>query len=239
MTKKCKVAITGASGFIGRYVIDELIKHSVSVVALVKEPNSIDSFESNTVQIVKFDIHDVREGVYDKVRDVDALIHLAWNGLPNYKSLHHIEQELPAHYIFLKNMINNGLKSLFVSGTCFEYGMQSGRLSEDMCAKPSNPYGYSKRSLYRQLKYLQEVKPFLLTWGRLFYLFGKRQSPNALYSQLLNAVKQKEKVFNMSGGEQLRDYLSVSVVAKYIVDLALQKKDIGIINICSGQPNFG
>ncbi len=40
----------------------------------------------------------------------------------------------------------------------------------------------------------------------------------------------------MSGGEQLRDYLPVTDVAKYIVSLALQGKDIGNVNICSGKP---
>ena len=40
----------------------------------------------------------------------------------------------------------------------------------------------------------------------------------------------------MSGGEQLRDYLSVAEAAKHIVSLALIKKDIGTINVCSGSP---
>ena len=40
----------------------------------------------------------------------------------------------------------------------------------------------------------------------------------------------------MSGGEQLRDYLPVTDVAKYLVALALARKDIGVVNICSGKP---
>jgi dTDP-6-deoxy-L-talose 4-dehydrogenase (NAD+) len=40
----------------------------------------------------------------------------------------------------------------------------------------------------------------------------------------------------MSGGEQLRDYLPVEVVAENIVKIALQNKIQGIINNCSGQP---
>jgi dTDP-6-deoxy-L-talose 4-dehydrogenase (NAD+) len=40
----------------------------------------------------------------------------------------------------------------------------------------------------------------------------------------------------MSGGEQLRDFLPVEVVAGHLVNLALAQIDCGSINICSGRP---
>ena len=40
----------------------------------------------------------------------------------------------------------------------------------------------------------------------------------------------------MSGGEQSRDYLPVTEVARHLVSLALAGKDNGIVNICSGIP---
>ena len=40
----------------------------------------------------------------------------------------------------------------------------------------------------------------------------------------------------MSGGEQLRDYLPVNKMAKYIVQISIQNRINGIINCCSGQP---
>jgi dTDP-6-deoxy-L-talose 4-dehydrogenase (NAD+) len=67
-------------------------------------------------------------------------------------------------------------------------------------------------------------------------MFGKGQNPNSILAQLENALKNKEAVFNMSGGEQLRDYLPVEKVAEYIVWIALQKTTEGIINCCSGSP---
>ena len=47
---------------------------------------------------------------------------------------------------------------------------------------------------------------------------------------------KNEKKFNMSGGKQLRDYLHVEKVAKFIVKISLQNKINGIINCCSGKP---
>ncbi len=54
--------------------------------------------------------------------------------------------------------------------------------------------------------------------------------------KLKEAVVRGDKVFNMSGGEQLRDYLPVGEIARQIVRLAMMEHDIGVINICSGEP---
>jgi len=49
-------------------------------------------------------------------------------------------------------------------------------------------------------------------------------------------VEQGDAVFNMSGGEQLRDYLPVKDVARYIAALAVSGKGAGLVNVCSGKP---
>ena len=71
---------------------------------------------------------------------------------------------------------------------------------------------------------------------RLFYMYGDEQPDNTLYSQLRQAVSRGDITFNMSGGEQLRDYLRVEEVAQQIVQLAIAQKNIGTINVCSGNP---
>ena len=67
-------------------------------------------------------------------------------------------------------------------------------------------------------------------------MYGRGQSPNSLLSQLDRALAMNEPVFNMSGGEQERDYLPVEKVAANIVKIALQQAVRGIINCCSGKP---
>ena len=164
------------------------------------------------------------------------MIHLAWEGLPNYKAAFHIETNLPGHFAFLTNLVKSGLTNLTVTGTCFEYGMQEGRLEETMPAQPANPYAKAKDALRTSLQQLQHQHPFHLKWVRLFYMYGKGQNPKSLLSQLQQALDDEAEVFNMSGGEQVRDYLPVEKVAEYIVQIALQNWVEGIINCCSGQP---
>ena len=229
-----KIAMTGASGFIGRHVLTELLKQEVEIVAITR--GAFPAELSRVVRTIEVDISHPAPSCFEKIGCPEILLHLAWGGLPNYKSLHHFETELPGQYHFLKILVESGLPSLLVTGTCFEYGKQSGSLSEEMLAQPNNPYGYAKNALRLQLEFLKLANPFSLTWARLFYMYGQGQSNASLFTKLKEAVVRGDKVFNMSGGEQLRDYLPVGEIAGQIVRLAMLKRDIGVINICSGEP---
>lgn len=233
-TNIVKIAITGATGFIGHAVLAELSRRNIAAVACVHTGH--EAFSAAGHHVVALDIHNAANDVFIKLGRPDILIHLAWSGLPNYRSLHHIETELPAQYRFLSGLVKAGLPSLVVAGTCFEYGMQSGSLHEDLPTRPENPYGFAKDSLRRKLEFLKAVQPFALTWARFFYLHGKGQAENSLLPQLHRAVVAGEKVFNMSGGEQLRDYLPVEEAARLLVELAVSGRDNGVVNISSGKP---
>lgn len=231
-----RIALTGAAGFIGRYVLAELNAiESVEVVAVSRLLRD-DLVEIRNGRWVQMDISQPTPNAYYALGSPEILIHLAWNGLPNYRSLHHFEEELPIQYAFLKRLVEQGLKSLVVTGTCFEYGMQSGALSEEIETRPANPYGFAKDTLRKQLQFLQAIHPFNLTWVRLFYMYGDGQPDSSLIPQLKKAVERGDKVFNMSRGEQLRDYLPVKEVAGKLVSLALKQENIGTINICAGKP---
>jgi dTDP-6-deoxy-L-talose 4-dehydrogenase (NAD+) len=230
-----KIAVTGATGFVGCHVLQQLAARGIETVAVART-ESPPAADARRIEWVCMDIVNAPEDAFDRLGRPDVLIHLAWGGLPNYRSLHHFETELPAQYRFLKSLVEAGLTDLMVTGTCFEYGMQSGPLHEDLETRPANPYGFAKDTLRRQLRYLQTVRPFNLGWARLFYLFGEGQAENSLLPQLQRAVARGDTAFDMSGGEQLRDYLPVSEAACHLVNLAEQRVDLGVVNVCSGRP---
>jgi nucleoside-diphosphate-sugar epimerase len=230
-----KIAVTGASGFIGRYVLAELSKLPVEIVALTREAKSLDRWR-NQVEIMEFDLASASPSQLDYLAQTDTLIHLAWNGLPNYKSRHHFETELPRQYDFLKKLVERGLPAMLITGTCAEYGMQSGALSEEALAQPCNAYGFAKDSLRRQLDFLGRDYNTAMTWARLFYTYGDGQPATSLYTQLKAALACGESSFDMSGGEQLRDFLPVEELARLIVLLAMKQANSGVVNLCSGKP---
>lgn len=227
------IAVTGASGFLGRHVTAELIRRGYAPVLATRNPASLAEFDVGAT-VVPFDLHDPPADPFAALGHPDILIHLAWQGLPNYRSTHHLESELPAQSRFLASMLDAGLSTLSVAGTCLEYGTVNGSKSETTPGIPSTAYATAKDNLRRQL--IQHTQSFNLVWHRLFYLYGPGQSPLSLLPQLERAVAQGESVFRMSGGQQIRDFHPVSPAASEIVSLALKQRSFGIVNGCSGQP---
>ena len=230
-----RVAVSGASGFIGRHVVAELSRRGVQAALLVRSPAALAGLAGHH-RVVAGDISSPAEDLHEQCDRPDVLIHLAWGGLPNYRSHHHFELELPAQYRFLNRWLTTGLAQVVAVGTCLEYGLACGAMTEAHEARPLNPYALAKDALRRQLGFLQTEQAFGLTWARLFYMHGEGQPPSSLWPQLQAAVARGEPRFAMSGGEQLRDYLPVAEAARHLVDLALTGREHGIVNVCSGKP---
>lgn len=226
--------MTGASGFIGRHVLAQLSSRQVDIIAATRTLTKLEEWRDRA-EVVELDIAQPSSDQLDVLARCDVLIHLAWDGLPYYQSLSHFEVELPRQYGFLKSLLMRGSPAVLVAGTCLEYGLQSGELPEDALVRPVTPYGFAKDALRQQLEFLGRDHPFALTWARLFYTYGDGQRTSALYPQLAAAASRGDNTFDMSSGEQLRDYLPVEEVARLIVDLALRRANAGVVNVCAGK----
>jgi nucleoside-diphosphate-sugar epimerase len=235
-----KVLVTGASGFIGTNVIKYLLSQNYEVIASSRDVEKAKKKDwYNKIIYLPLDISKYSNdlNLFEYFEKPDVLIHLAWDGLPNFIDTIHIDKNLFSHYEFLKNYVQSGGKHIVVTGTCLEYGMQYGPLDEELISKPLCAYAIAKDSLRRFIEEIQKSNPNLIfQWVRLFYMFGQGQYNKAILMQLDDAVERGDKVFNMSAGEQLRDYLPIEKVAEYISKIALQNNITGIINCCSGNP---
>ena len=121
-------------------------------------------------------------------------------------------------------------------GTCAEYGKRNGELKETFKTKPLNNYAKAKDKLKKSLFNFFKNDKTIILWGRLFYVYGKDQKSRTVYGQLSNAIKSRTKVFNMTKGDQIRDYLNVKDVSKIIYKILINSKKSEVINICSGNP---
>ena len=229
-----KIAITGATGFIGRHVRNALAKTDHDIVLVVRRSEKAGEITARE-SIVAADLHHERTDWFKLFGKPDAVLHLAWGGLPNYMDEYHVEVELPMQSKFLSTLIDSGLKKLVVTGTCYEYGMSSGALSEDQETNPNTPYGIAKDNLRKELFELQQRKNFDLTWARIFYPYGEGQSESSLYSQLKNAILSNQE-FLMGNGRQVLDFIQVEKVASSLLSLLTSCMNLGVVNIGSGKP---
>ena len=67
-------------------------------------------------------------------------------------------------------------------------------------------------------------------------MYGKGQNPKSIIPLLEKALENNEQEFNMSKGDQERDYLPVTTISENIVIFAMQQQVQGIVNCCSGKP---
>lgn len=233
-----KVLVTGATGFVGRHVVSALLARDHTVVAVARHADKARLLPCFTqVQFISCDLHRDFRPALSGGSQTDALIHLAWPGLPNYRDFFHLGRNLPADLSFLEAAVDAGISQIMVAGTCLEYGMQYGPLAEQGATAPITAYGLAKDTLRKSLEFLQQQKPFILQWMRLFYMHGEGQNPNSLLAQLDRAIDDDAPFFNMSAGDQLRDYLPVNAVgASFALALENPLACNGVINCCSGEP---
>lgn len=166
---------------------------------------------------------------------IDAIVHLAWPELDNYQSDKHMNVYHDQHVAWLEHLIEQGARKVQVIGTCFEYGLQEGCLKETTKPNPITAYGKGKNLLRENLEKLQLTTPYFLQWARLFYVYGEGQRANSFVPQLKNAIEKQHTIFKMSQGDQIRDYLNVTVICKSLVRL-LETDEQGIFNFSSSTP---
>lgn len=234
MFKSKKVIVSGATGFIGQHLIPILLKDGYEVLAISRNQKRAEFLPwFKDVKFISYDFHSDQQ--ITKVEGFRGLIHLAWQDLPNYDSSIHVKKNLPCSYRFIDSLIDKGVNQVLIAGTCFEYGLKSGAISSSSTTEPTTQYAIAKDTLRKKLTLLSFKKDFNLQWARIFYMFGKGQNSNSIISQLDFAIKNNQKVFHMSGGEQLRDYLPVEKASEKLSNL-YKSGNKGIFNICSGKP---
>lgn len=163
------------------------------------------------------------------------LIHCAWVDYRDIYSLSHIKVNCFNSYLWIEKLISEGLKNVTCIGSAFEYGLINGELNENINTKPNTPYSVAKDSLRKSLELLTKDRGVTFKWLRVFNVFGKGQHPKTLFGLLDTAILEKQAIFKMSGGEQLRDYIDIKDLAAMITRVSLQNKINGVINCCSGK----
>jgi len=233
-TERVPIIVSGATGFIGRHIVPLLLQRGYAVVALGRNKEKARQHAwHESVDFHEVDMLDNCPGFIPAPGS--RLMHLAWSDLSDFRSLSHLEIHLQSNYRFIKHMVEHGVQTVLVTGTCLEYGHRNGPIHPDTPAQPVLPYAAAKHMLHQQLQHLRRQQDFVLKWVRLFYMYGNGQNPRSVLAQLDTAIARGERSFRMSGGEQLRDYLPVEQVAVGLV-AQLESPGQGISHVCSSTP---
>ena len=233
-----KFLLTGATGFVGRQILKNLLDKSYEVRVVIRKNKEIFFKEKNLkIEIITTDdlFKESVEWWEKQCKGIETIIHAAWYVEPGkyLKSLKNIDC-LTGSLNLGKGAIEAGVKRFVGIGTCFEYDLSYEDLSINTPLKPTTTYAAAKAALYTFLSKLLSSQSIEFSWCRLFYLYGEGEDERRLVPYIHKQLAEGKKV-ELTSGEQVRDFLNVVEVGKLIVDVATGKKS-GPINICSGIP---
>ncbi len=226
------VLVTGAGGYIGRHVVQALIDegHEVSAVDL----NLF--YVDDRAKKIHVDIFNSDKNIYEMVGKPDICIHLAWQDGFIHDSERHM-LNLAKHYIFIKQMLEGGLKHISIMGTMHEIGYWEGEIDEDTPANPLTLYGIAKNALRQSMNGLLKNYPDVIyQWLRAYYIYGDDSFNKSIFTKIAIMENEGKKVFPFTSGENKYDFIEVNRLATQIAKASTQKKIQGIINCCSGEP---
>lgn len=180
-------------------------------------------------------IFDLGENAYRNLKEPDICLHMAWRNGFVHNSETHIK-DLSAHFTFLKNMINSGIKKVAVMGTMHEIGYWEGAIDENTPCNPLSLYGIAKNALRQSLIQLTQSNNIPLYWLRAFYILGDDLCNHSLFSKIIKMEQEGQTTFPFTSGKNLYDFITVDDLATQIAMSITQDDITGIINVCTGKP---
>jgi nucleoside-diphosphate-sugar epimerase len=231
------VTLTGATGFVGRQILGNLLERGCSVRVLVRDPSRLHDVPARgALEVVQ--TPDLFAEVSDRLEELlegsETLVHAAWHAEPGEYATS------PLNLACLTGTLN--LASAFAAvggkrfvgvGTCAEYDPSAGLMTTDTPLAPNTLYAACKASAFQVLRSFLGTKDMSFAWCRIFYLYGEGEDERRLVPYIRRQLGAGQDVL-LSHGDQVRDFLDVKDAARMIADVALGQQQ-GAVNICSGE----
>jgi dTDP-glucose 4,6-dehydratase len=239
-----RILVTGADGFIGSHLVENLVTLGHKVYALTFYNSRgfngwLDSVDKKILQDVNIISGDIRDYSFleRQTKGIDVIFHLAaLISIPYsyYSPKSYIDTNIIGTYNVLQSSQKNNISKVIITSTSEVYGTaQSIPINESHPLNAQSPYAATKIGA-DQLA-LSFCKSFNLpvTILRPFNTYGPRQSARAIIPTIISQLISKNKSIRIGNLSPKRDFTFVDDTVQAFV-LALKKNISGeVINIGS------
>lgn len=245
-----KVLVTGGAGFIGSNSVNYFLEQGLEVIVL----DNLHSGKLTNLNLqhpnLEFIEGDILEFPFlaDLIKQVDAVLHLA--AIPSIQeSIHNpiytfqVNLQGTLHVLEAVRQAKQPPATVLASSAAV-YGEQSELPHRDSVPHykiPGSPYALHKFQVEEYADLYSSLFGISSICLRYFNVYGPKQDPSSQYSGVISrflAASQSDRHCTIFGnGEQTRDFIHVSEVARANL-LALQKQDLHAkLNIATGIPH--
>ena len=242
-----KVLVTGAGGFIGSHLVEELVKQGEEVRAIVRYnsrderglledlPKEIQS----QIEVVSGDLKDP-DGVKKAIKGCTKIFHLgALIAIP-YSYVHPFDfiqtNVIGTAHLLDACLENSGVEKIIHTSTSEVYGTaQYIPIDEKHPLQAQSPYAASKIAADKLVESYNLSFGLPITTIRPFNTFGPRQSLRAIIPTIISQAIYGKKI-RLGNVEPRRDFLFVKDTVRGFIELAKCSKAVGkVVNVGTGR----
>jgi len=225
-----KILITGATGFIGNYLIHELTKNHKIIGISKKKIKSSKNFISSSADITKSNLK-----IKNQFTDI---IHMAAYSDVNYCNLNPTkcyELNVKSTQKMLEIARKNDSNFIFLSSSHVYGNPIKQPIVEDSLCNPSTHYASSKRMSEILCETYAKTYGLDIQVARLFSVYGPKSSKSNLIFNIIDQIINKSKII-LGNTYPKRDFIFISDVIMGLTKiLNSKKKGFQVYNLGSGK----
>lgn len=223
-----KVLITGGAGFIGSFIVEEVLNKGWEPIVVDNLITGNLNFVPNNIPFYKLDIRSVTlEQVFQKHQPT-VVIHHAAQVSVEHSRLDPAE-DCDVNTVGTINILNlcvkyNVSKIIFASSAAVYGETLALPITEEIQPSPLSFYGLSKYTAERYIKLYHQNFNLPYTILRYSNVFGMRQNQlgeAGVISIFLNRINNNQPLMVYGNGQQTRDFIFVRDVAKANIQAVL------------------
>ena len=233
-----KVLVTGADGFIGSHLVEELLKEGYDVRAFVLYNSFntwgwLDTFPKETLDKIDVFTGDVRDpnAVRKAMEGMDAVLHLAaLIAIPYsyYAPDAYVDTNIKGTLNVLQAARDLGTERVLVTSTSEVYGTaQYVPIDEKHPFQGQSPYSATKIGADRLAESFYRSFNLPVTIVRPFNTFGPRQSARAVIPTIITQLLSGKKEIKLGSLEPTRDFNYVKDTARGFIEIMKSDRTIG------------